>query len=141
MTPEEMQQVIAAQQAQLAQLQGQQGAQQPQVQAPLMPAPQPQPISQQAYYPQPQPQPAYPLPQQPMWGATPAVQPPMPCEISIPIKLRSGEEILTVGVIMPVQNLSPESVSQAVAAIQARGFTLGTYKPKQNYSGNKGGWS
>lgn len=137
MTPEEMQQLISAQQAQLAQLQGQQGAQQPQVQAPLMPAPQPQPIPQQAYYPQPQPQPAYPLPQPPMWGAAPAAQAPMPCEISIPIKLKNGDESLTIGVITPVQNLSPETVSQAVANLQARGFTLAIYKPK----GSGGGWS
>lgn len=141
MTEQEMQQMIAAQQAQLAQLQGQQGAPQPQMQAPMMPAPVPQPgypattPQPQAYYPQPQPQPAYPLPQS-GWGAASMAPPPMPCEVSIPIKLKNGDESLTVGVLVQLPNLTPEAVGQAAQVLQSRGFTLAIYKPK----GSGGGW-
>ena len=146
MTQEEMQQIIAAQQAQLAQLQGQQGAQQAvqSMQAPMMPASQSQP-----YY---QPQPGYGMQQpyqqpyqqpqmQPQYGYGPQPQALVGGSIQLPIKIQLpfGGTVRCYRAFDVPANMP---VDQFIAQLVTSGVPVDVYGQQQNgYGGGGNGYN
>jgi hypothetical protein len=136
MTQEEMQNLIAAQQAQLAQLQGQQGAQQSTqpMQAPMMPAPAPQPY--QNPYQQPE------MQQQPQYGYGPPPQALVGGSIQLPIKLQlpfGG----TVRCYRQFEVPANMPVDQFIAQLVTSGVPVDVYGQQQQngYGGGGNGYN